>query len=294
MRIARFDNNRVGIVQGDAIRDVTGVLAQLPAHRHPFPRHDALIANLDILQNATTVRTVPLGGAALLSPVANPGKIMAAPVNYKKHLEEALADKGIHHGKLVDEIHKAGIFLKATSSVVGPSEGVRLVHTDRRNDHEVELAVVIGAEGRNIAAGDALEHVAGYCIGLDMTIRGPEDRSLRKSPDSYTVLGPWLVTPDEVGDPGSLEVQIAVNGQVRQRERTSELILSVPQLIAWASSFYTLYPGDVLLTGTPQGVGPVKPGDEMLASISRIGEMRVSVSTSRVKSRCSRASLAQL
>ncbi len=279
MRIARFDNNRVGIVQGDAIRDVTGVLAQLPAHRHPFPRHDALIANLDILQNATTVRTVPLGGAALLSPVANPGKIMAAPVNYKKHLEEALADKGIHHGKLVDEIHKAGIFLKATSSVVGPSEGVRLVHTDRRNDHEVELAVVIGAEGRNIATGDALEHVAGYCVGLDMTIRGPEDRSLRKSPDSYTVLGPWLVTPDEVGDPGSLEVQIAVNGQVRQRERTSELILSVPQLIAWASSFYTLYPGDVLLTGTPQGVGPVKPGDEMLASISRIGEMRVSVST---------------
>ena len=279
MRIARFDNNRVGIVQGDAIRDVTGVLAQLPAHRHPFPRHDALIANLDILQNATTVRTVPLGGAALLSPVANPSKIMAAPVNYKKHLEEALADKGIHHGKLVDEIHKAGIFLKATSSVVGPSEGVRLVHTDRRNDHEVELAVVIGAEGRNIAAGDALEHVAGYCIGLDMTIRGPEDRSLRKSPDSYTVLGPWLVTPDEVGDPGALEVQIAVNGQVRQRERTSELILSVPQLIAWASSFYTLYPGDVLLTGTPQGVGPVKPGDEMLASISRIGEMRVSVST---------------
>lgn len=279
MRIARFDNNRVGIVLADAIRDVTGVLGQLPAHRHPFPRHDALIANLDILQNATTVRTVPLGGAALLSPVANPGKIMAAPVNYKKHLEEALADKGIHHGKLVDEIHKAGIFLKATSSVVGPSEGVRLVHTDRRNDHEVELAVVIGAEGRNIAAGDALEHVAGYCIGLDMTIRGPEDRSLRKSPDSYTVLGPWLVTPDEVGDPGALEVQIAVNGQVRQREKTSELILSVPQLIAWASSFYTLYPGDVLLTGTPQGVGPVKPGDEMLASISRIGEMRVSVST---------------
>ena len=279
MRIARFDNNRVGIVLADAIRDVTGVLGQLPAHRHPFPRHDALIANLDILQNATTVRTVPLAGAALLSPVANPGKIMAAPVNYKKHLEEALADKGIHHGKLVDEIHKAGIFLKATSSVVGPSEGVRLVHTDRRNDHEVELAVVIGAEGRNIAAGDALEHVAGYCIGLDMTIRGPEDRSLRKSPDSYTVLGPWLVTPDEVGDPGALEVQIAVNGQVRQRERTSELILSVPQLIAWASSFYTLYPGDVLLTGTPQGVGPVKPGDEMLASISRIGEMRVSVST---------------
>ena len=277
MRIARFDNNRVGIVQGDGIHDMTGALEQLPAHRYPYPRRDALVANLEIFENATTVRVVPLSRAELLSPVANPGKIMAAPVNYKKHLEEALRDKGIHHGKLVDEIHKAGIFLKATSSVVGPGEGVRLVHTDRRNDHEVELAVVIGKEGRNIAEAEALEFVAGYCIGLDMTIRGPEDRSFRKSPDSYTVLGPWLVTPDEIPDPGALEVKIEVNGVVKQRENTSELILSVPQLIAWASSFYTLHPGDVLLTGTPQGVGPVKPGDVMLASIERIGEMRVAV-----------------
>jgi len=277
MRIARFDNNRVGIVQGGGIHDMTGALEQLPAQRYPYPRRDALIANLEIFENATTVRVVPLSRAELLSPVANPGKIMAAPVNYKKHLEEALKDKGIHHGKLVDEIHKAGIFLKATSSVVGPGEGVRLVHTERRNDHEVELAVVIGKEGRNIAADDALDFVAGYCIGLDMTIRGPEDRSFRKSPDSYTVLGPWLVTADEIPDPGALEVKIEVNGVVKQRENTAELILSVPQLIAWASSFYTLYPGDVLLTGTPQGVGPVKPGDVMLATIERIGEMRVAV-----------------
>jgi 2-keto-4-pentenoate hydratase/2-oxohepta-3-ene-1,7-dioic acid hydratase in catechol pathway len=278
MRIARFDNNRVGMVQDNGIHDMTGALEQLQAHRYPFPRHDALIANLDVFENATTVRVVPLARAELLSPVANPGKIMAAPVNYKKHLEEALADKGIHHGNLVNEIHKAGIFLKATSSLVGPGEGVTLVHTDRRNDHEVELAVVIGREGKDIAAADALQFVAGYCIGLDMTIRGTEDRSFRKSPDSYTVLGPWLVTADEIPDPGGLEVKIEVNGQVKQRANTEELILSVPELIAWASSFYTLYPGDVLLTGTPQGVGPVRPGDVMVASISRIGEMRVTVS----------------
>jgi 2-keto-4-pentenoate hydratase/2-oxohepta-3-ene-1,7-dioic acid hydratase in catechol pathway len=278
MRIARFDNNRIGVVQNNGIQDVTGALEQLPAHRYPFPRQDALIANLEILENATTVRVVPLSRVELLSPVANPGKIMAAPVNYKKHLEEALADKGIHHGNLVSEIHKAGIFLKATSSVVGPGEGVTLVHTDRRNDHEVELAVVIGKEGREIAAANALEFVAGYCIGLDMTIRGTEDRSFRKSPDSYTVLGPWLVTADEIPDPGALEVSISVNGTERQRANTRELILSVPELIAWASSFYTLHPGDVLLTGTPQGVGPVRPGDMMVASIERIGEMRVGVS----------------
>lgn len=277
MRIARFDNNRVGIVQDDGIHDMTGALEQLPAHRYPFPRHDALIANLDIFENATTTRVVKLARAELLSPVANPGKIMAAPVNYTKHLEEALADKGIHHGNLIGEIHKVGIFLKATSSVVGPSEGVRLVHPDRRNDHEVELAVVIGRKGRDIAAAEALDFVAGYCIGLDMTIRGPEDRSFRKSPDTYTVLGPWLVTADEIPDPGSLELSISVNGTVRQKANTRDLILSVPELIAWASSFYTLHPGDVLLTGTPQGVGPVRPGDVMLASLERVGEMRVEV-----------------
>jgi len=207
MRIARFGKDRVGLVLDDGVHDVTSVLKALPAHRHPFPRHDALIANLRKLRPAMK-KSRPLRVAKFLSPVANPGKIMAAPVNYTKHLEEVLKDKGIHHGNLISEIHKAGIFLKATSSVVGPGEGVRLVHTDRRNDHEVELAVVIGKKGRNIAAADALAHVAGYCIGLDMTIRGPEERSFRKSPDSYTVLGPWLVTADEVPSPGELELSI--------------------------------------------------------------------------------------
>ena len=278
MRIARFDDNRVGVVRDDGIHDVTSALDGLPSHRYPFPRHDALIANLANIDFKKSSRVVPLEKAKLLSPVANPGKIMAAPVNYTKHLEEALADKGIHHGNLVQEIHKAGIFLKATSALVGPGQGVKLVHTDRRNDHEVELAIVIGKKGRNIAANDAAGHIAGYCIGLDMTIRGTEDRSFRKSPDSYCVLGPWLVTPDEVGDPGVLEIEIAVNGQTRQKANTRDLILSVPALIEWASSFYTLHPGDVLLTGTPQGVGPVRSGDTMQASLERVGTMRVSVS----------------
>jgi 2-keto-4-pentenoate hydratase/2-oxohepta-3-ene-1,7-dioic acid hydratase in catechol pathway len=126
-----------------------------------------------------------------------------------------------------------------------------------------------------VAAADALACVAGYCIGLDMTIRGPEERSMRKSPDSYCILGPWLATADEVGDPGRLSISITVNGATRQDAHTSDLILPVAELIAWTSSFYTLHPGDVLLTGTPQGVGPVKAGDVMLASIERIGAMQV-------------------
>ncbi len=283
MRLCRFDENRLGVVAGGALRDVSEVLERLPAVRYPFPRHDALIAHLDALRPeierlAAGAAAVPLDRVTLLSPVANPGKVIAAPVNYAKHLQEALADKGIHHGNLIQEIHRAGMFLKASSSVVGPGEGVRLVHTDRRNDHEVELAVVIGRKGRNLSRENAMQHVAGYCIGLDMTIRGPEERSLRKSPDSYCVLGPWLATREEIADPGALRVSLEVNGEARQDANTSDLILSVAELIAWGSSFYTLHPGDVLLTGTPQGVGPVRAGDVMTASIERIGTMRVAVS----------------
>src|SRR5215510_15044073 len=179
MKLCRFDDNRLGLVAEDGIRDVSAVLARLPGVSYPFPRHDALIAHLaelrpQIERAAQGAKPIPVDRVRLLSPLANPGKIIAAPVNYRKHLQEALADKGIHHGNLVQEIHKAGMFLKATSSLVGPGEGVQLVHTDRRNDHEVELAVVIGRKAKNVKAGDALDYVAGYCIGLDMTIRGPE------------------------------------------------------------------------------------------------------------------------
>ena len=284
MKICRYDEARIGLVQGDAVHDVTAVVeAELGGFTYPLPRHDPFIAALASLkpkmeQAARRAKAVPLAEVRLLAPVANPGKIIAAPVNYAKHLQEVLADQGIHHGNLVSEIHKAGMFLKATSAVVGPGEGVKLVHTDRRNDHEVELALVIGRSAKNVSAAAAPDYIAGYCIGLDMTIRGPEERSLRKSPDSYCVLGPWVVTPDEVGDPGKLQVSIAVNGEPRQDASTSDLILGVAQLIAWGSTFYTLHPGDVILTGTPQGVGPVRPGDTMRARIDRIGAMQVKVS----------------
>ncbi len=282
MKICRYDDNRIGLVQDDGIRDVTAVGAELGTFSYPLPNFDPFIARLgalkqNILEAAKRAKPVRIDAVKLLAPVANPGKIIAAPVNYTKHLQEALADKGIHHGNLVNEIHKAGMFLKAASAVVGPGEGVKLIHTDRRNDHEVELAIVIGQPAKNVSAADAIQYVAGFCIGLDMTIRGPEERSFRKSPDSYCVLGPWLVTPDELGDPGSLQLSITVNGQPRQNANTNDLILSVGQLVAWGSSFYTLHPGDVLLTGTPQGVGPVKPGDTMLATIERIGSMQVGV-----------------
>ena len=144
-------------------------------------------------------------------------------------------------------------------------------------DAQIELAVVIGKETKNVSRGDALDHVAGYAIGLDITIRGPEERSLRKSPDSYAVLGPWLVTPDEIANPGGLDLRIAVNGEQRQSSNTRYLILGVAELIEYASSFYTLYPGDIIMTGTPEGVSPIQPGDVISAYIERIGTMEVKV-----------------
>ncbi|PYR21985.1 MAG: FAA hydrolase family protein [Acidobacteria bacterium] len=282
MRLCRFGDGALGLVDGANVRDVTAALDVLPAHRHPFPSHDVLIANLDMV--VERVRAIcarapvqPVADVTLLSPVANPGKILCAPVNYQKHLDEVREDAQLHHDNQVAPIHKAGLFLKATSSLVGPGAGIALRKLDRRNDHEVELAVVIGKQGNNIARRDALDHVAGYAIGLDITIRGPEERSLRKSPDSYAVLGPWLVTPDEIPNPGNLDLRISVNGEQRQSSNTKHLILGVAELIEYASSFYTLFPGDVMMTGTPEGVSPIQPGDVISAYVERIGTMEVRV-----------------
>lgn len=282
MRLCRFGEGRLGVVDDSNLRDVTAALEVLPSYRHPLPSFDVLIANLDNVAERVRAITaqsplLPLASVRLLSPVANPGKIIGAPVNYQKHLEEVRADAQLHHDNQIAVIHKAGVFLKATSSLVGAGEGIALRKLDRRNDHEVELAVVIGKQGNNIRRIDALNHVAGYSIGLDLTIRGPEERSLRKSPDSYTVLGPWLVTPDEISNPGALDLRISVNGEVRQNSNTKNLILGVPELIELASSFYTLYPGDIIITGTPEGVSPIQPGDVIVASIETIGTMEVKV-----------------
>lgn len=284
MRLCRFNDDRLGVVDDVSVRDVTGALDVLPQPRYPLPGYDLLIANLDAVAArartlADSAPAVPLSSVTLLSPVANPGKIIAAPVNYQKHLEEVRGDSQLHHGNAAHTItiHSAGLFLKATSSLVGPGQGVAVSKPDRRTDHEIELAFVIGREGRNIPADEALDYVAGYGIGLDITIRGSEDRSFRKSPDSYSVLGPWLVTADEIPDPGALDLQIAVNGELRQKSNTRYLILGVRELIALASSFYTLYPGDVFFTGTPEGVSPIQPGDHVVATIQRIGTMDVQV-----------------
>ena len=282
MKFCRFDDGRLGLVEGSSVRDVTAALDVLPRYSYPLPQHDIFIANLEAVSTRARVvakdaPALPLESVTLLSPVANPGKIIAAPVNYQKHLTEVRENPQLHGNNPghTFTIQTAGLFLKATSSLVGPGQGIVVRCAKRRTDHEVELAVVIGRTASRVKRDEALSYVAGYSIGLDISIRGSEDRSFRKSPDSYSVLGPWLVTADEIPDPGDLDLQITVNDQLRQHSNTKYMILGVAELIELASAFYTLQPGDLLFTGTPEGVSPIQAGDRIVATIDKIGSMSV-------------------
>jgi 2,4-didehydro-3-deoxy-L-rhamnonate hydrolase len=284
MRLCRFDDGKYGVVSGDQVHDVTGIVDRI-VRRSAVERGDAVIARLDEIKAAIAdpedYQAYPLAQVKLLSPVANPSKLVAAPTNYKAHIAEMNADKSVSNPNIPKDIGQAGMFLKANSALVGPSEGVALRFPERRNDHEAEFCVIIGRAGSDIPEDRALDYVAAYTLGLDMTLRGPEDRSFRKSIDTYAVLGPWLVTADEIADPDDVDFSLKLNGEVRQDANTSDLIYGIRRLIAWSSTFYTLLPGDVIYTGSPEGVSPVKPGDVMLVESPAIGSMEVRVRAHR-------------
>jgi 2-keto-4-pentenoate hydratase/2-oxohepta-3-ene-1,7-dioic acid hydratase in catechol pathway len=283
MKICWFGDNRLGIVEGDTVLDVSAALKVLPAPAYPPAKGDSLIANLarvqeEIRKLAPTASKIPVKDAKFLSPVAAPTKIIGVPVNYIKHVEEAASQTDVfplrhQQGTVIEQ----GFFLKSNSSLVGPSEGVKLRFPDRRNDHEMELGVIIGKYANNVPEEGALQYVAGYCIALDMVVRGTEDRSFRKSIDTYSVAGPWMVTADEIPDPGHLKFSLAVNGEVRQASNTQFLLLNIQKQISFASQWYALHPGDIIMTGTCEGVSRVLPGDVMHCEIEKIGAMDVKV-----------------
>lgn len=282
MRICWFNDDRLGVVQGDRVLDVTGALSALPPPRYPAPKGDMLIANLGAVLPAIealreNARSSPVGDVEFRSPVANPTKIIGVPANYLKHVEEAAADRDTFTARYQGSIEEQGLFLKATSALAGFGEGVRVRFPDRSNHHEMELGVIVGRKADRISEEEAMTHVAGYSIAIDFVVRGPEDRSMRKSIDTYAVAGPWMVTADEVPDPQDLSFSLAVNGEVRQRSNTRHMIMRIARQISWASQFYTLWPGDIIMTGTCEGVGPIVPGDVIDCEIERVGRGRLTV-----------------
>ena len=282
MRLCRFNDSRLGIVQNNTVYDVTQALEAIPAGTWPPAPGDPLILHLAAVRAraeslAGSAQTFSLASVTLHCFLTQPTKVIGAPVNYSAHISEAHADKNISFGRTSPPIAKIGLFLKANSCLAGPAEGVVHSFAGRRIDHEMELGVVIGKVARHVLEADALDYVAGYTIALDMTLRGEEDRTFRKSPDSFGIVGPWLVTADEIANPGALDIRLSVGGVVRQSSNTSKLIFGVGKLIELASQFYTLFPGDIIMTGTPAGVAPVEAGDVMDCEIEGVGRMAVPV-----------------
>ena len=270
MRLAVLDNTIPVVVIGDEAVDVSDVVGPQQGPAGPWGafleagRAVDELAALDL--EAFPRAALDLG--RLSAPLRRPRKIVAAPVNYLDHKVEMAEQKSIAD---------YGVFLKAGTSVVGPGQDVELPYHDKRTDQEGELALVIGRTARHVSTDDALDHVFAYTCGLDISLRSTEDRSTRKSFDTFTPLGPWLVTADEISDPDDLDLRCWVSGELRQKTSTAELLFSVPQLISYASSVMTLEPGDVVLTGTPAGVGPLADGDRVRVEIDSVGSLEVGV-----------------
>jgi 2-keto-4-pentenoate hydratase/2-oxohepta-3-ene-1,7-dioic acid hydratase in catechol pathway len=209
-----------------------------------------------------------LESVRLLAPIL-PGKIICVGRNYEAHAKE-----------LNNEIPEVPLlFFKPPSSVIGPDEPIILPPQSQRVDHEAELGVVIGRRGRWIPAEEANQYIFGYTIGNDVTARDLQRRdgqwTRAKGFDTFCPLGPWIETDFDAAD---ALITCHVNGEMRQMASTRDMIFRLRQLIAYASSFMTLEPGDVILTGTPSGVGPLNPGDQVEIAIEGLGSLKNPVS----------------
>jgi 2-keto-4-pentenoate hydratase/2-oxohepta-3-ene-1,7-dioic acid hydratase in catechol pathway len=205
----------------------------------------------------------------------NPGKIICIGLNYRKHAEESGAAIPTH----------PVIFSKFSNTIAANNESVPLPSVGEQYDYEVELCVVIGKTARGVSEADALDYVYGYCTANDISVRELQTRTsqwlLGKTMDKFFPIGPYLVTADEVSDPQRLQCTTKVNGELRQNSNTADMIFSVAQIISYASTYFPLEPGDLITTGTPEGVAMgmankpwLKPGDEVVVEVEKLGALR--------------------
>jgi len=217
---------------------------------------------------------IPMSEARLCAPISRPGKIVCVGRNYVEHARERGSDIGA----------RPVYFLKSSNTMCGPGEPILLPPNSSEVDYEAELAVVIGKSGRGIPEEKAYDHVAGYMILNDVTARDMQREDKQwfrgKSCDSFAPTGPWLVTPDEIPDPHNLRISLTLNGKTMQDSNTSKMVFKIPYLISYLSQSLTWEVGDLLSTGTPEGVGahqkpPVflKPGDSVSITVERIGTL---------------------
>lgn len=286
MKVVSFDNGHIGVVTGAGVVDVTD-LSGVDAAFWPPVGMVRFIAEADALkvQLADAVATreaKPLSAVRLDAPVRWPNKVVAFPANYHAHIDE------MKHGGGSGVISKfkasgQGFFLKSNSSISGPNDGIVLPPlADREIHHECELAIIIGKRGRDIDPAHSHEYIFGFTCLLDMVVRGTEERVMRKSFDTFCPMGPWIVTSDEVDDFDDISMSLSVNGEQRQSASTRDLIVGIAEMLAMSSAVMTLEPGDVIATGTPAGVGPVREGDTVEITIDGIGSMALPVTRGTV------------
>ena len=274
MKLLRYGpsgNEKPGLLDDEGtIRDLSREVADItPEMISP--------AGLDRLRALDHSKLTAVSGEPRIGvPVAEIGKIVAVGLNYADHAKEA--------GLPIPE--EPVLFTKTTSAISGPYDPVEIPPGSTKTDWEVEIAFVIGATARRVSESEAAAHIAGYCILNDVSEREHQiERGGQwmkgKCADTFAPIGPWLVTPDEVGDPQALGMRLDVNGRRFQEGNTSTMIFGCVYCLSYISQFLTLFPGDVVTTGTPPGVGlgqkpPVflKPGDVMELGIDRLGEQR--------------------
>jgi 2-keto-4-pentenoate hydratase/2-oxohepta-3-ene-1,7-dioic acid hydratase in catechol pathway len=272
MKLLRYGpagQEKPGLLDRDGkMRDLSGMVRDIDG--------EALAtASLDRLRriDPTTLPLVP-GAPRLGACVARVSKIVAIGLNYRAHAAETGA-----------AIPKEPIFfMKATSCICGPDDDVIIPKGSQKTDWEVELGIVIGSVARYVTVQDARKHIAGYCVVNDVSEREFQIErggqwTKGKSADTFGPMGPWVVTADEVTDPGKLGLWTEVNGKRVQNSNTSDLIFGIDEIVSYVSQFMTLLPGDVIPTGTPSGVGLgmkppqfLKPGDRMRLSVEGLGE----------------------
>ena len=276
MKIALFNEGKLGIVVEEKIYQIENEeywdaskpqdsLVQLMENFEDFNK------NIEVLLKNSPSFLVD--EVKLQAPIPKPGKIIAAPVNYYLHQDE-MNEQFNNAEYTIDQL---GFFLKAPSSVIGPGETIKLPFKERRTDHEAELAFIVGKKAKDVPASEAHNYIFGYFALMDITVRGKEDRPWRKSFDTFTPIGPWIVTADEIGNPNELDFKLWVNEEVRHSANTSQLIYDCYKFFEAASAVMTLEPGDILTTGTPEGVGPIVKGDQVRIAIDKIGEFTVDV-----------------
>jgi 2-keto-4-pentenoate hydratase/2-oxohepta-3-ene-1,7-dioic acid hydratase in catechol pathway len=291
MKICHYNNSQVGVVVGDQVYNIGDALIKAGLARQGYTMLeiiDALANNPAAMQIARDAAqgggAMALGSVKLRAPITNPGSLWAAAANYYAHRAEMVDRMGSANKAIV---HKddlmAEFFLTTTSSIIGPGATIILPKISKLVDVECELCAVIGKRARKVSEAQSLDHVFGYMMCWDISQRDPwgkgmhNTRNIRKGFDTFSALGPWIVTRDEIDEPQNLSITVLQNGKEAMTAHTSDMICGLREHIRFLSSCLTLRPGDLITTGTPAGVSKLHDGDRLHGTIEKIGSMELFV-----------------